>query len=114
LDRDVQAKLHLYADDTVVYTQASTILAAVQELQTAFQALQSTLLSLKLVLNTQKTKFMVFSKARVQPLDNCGLLSLDGKSIERVSSYKYLGIWIDEKLSFNEHISVLEAKTQET
>jgi len=48
LDRDVQAKLHLYADDTVVYTQASTILAAVQELQTTFQALQSTLLSLKL------------------------------------------------------------------
>jgi len=25
LDKDVKAKLHLYADDTVVYTQASTI-----------------------------------------------------------------------------------------
>lgn len=110
LDRDVQAKLHLYADDTVVYTQASTISVAVQELQTAFQALQYTLLSLKLVLNTQKTKFMVFSKARAQLLDNCGILSLDGKSIERVSSYKYLGIWIDDKLSFNEHITALVKK----
>lgn len=28
----------------------------------------------------------------------------DGTLIERVSSSKYLGIWIDEKLSFNVHI----------
>ena len=53
---------------------------------------------------------MVFSKARSQLLDNCSILSLDGKSIERVSSYKYLGIWIDDKLSFKVHINTLVKK----
>ncbi len=63
LGKDIDAKIHLYADDTVIYTHAPCIVGAVQELQAAFQSLQTSLLSLKLVLNSQKTKFMVFSKA---------------------------------------------------
>lgn len=45
-----------------------------------------------------ETKFMIFSKAWLQNCDSLGILSSDGTLIERVSSYKYLGIWIDEKL----------------
>ena len=100
LGKDIQAKIHVYADDTVIYTHAPSIVGAVQELQAAFQSLQTSLLSLKLVLNTQKMKFMVFTKAQSHLPGAFGIFTSEGKSIERVPSHKYLGIWVD-KLSFN-------------
>lgn len=38
----------------------------------------------------------------------------DGKSIERVPSYKYQGIWIDNKLLFSVHIAKLVRKLKVT
>lgn len=35
------------------------------------------------------------------------ILTVDDVHIERVTTYKYLGIWIDEKLAFDVHIDYL-------
>ncbi len=35
------------------------------------------------------------------------ILTIDDLHIERVSTYKYLGIWLDEKLAFDVHIDYL-------
>jgi len=59
-------------------------------LQTAFDIVQAQLYQLKLVLNAEKTKVMVFSNARKNELD-LNILTDHGKKIEVVSSYKYLG-----------------------
>lgn len=40
-------KVHLYADDTVIYSVASSLTQAVNESQTAFQQLQAPLYRLK-------------------------------------------------------------------
>jgi hypothetical protein len=32
------------------------------------------------------------------------ILTIKGQQIDRVNSYKYLGIWLDEKLNFKQHI----------
>lgn len=48
------AKLHLYADDTVIYSVASSVNQAIDDLQTAFKQLQTALFGLKLVLNPNK------------------------------------------------------------
>ena len=70
LDKNVQnAQLHFYADGTVIYCCASSLTKAFQNLQTAFYTVQHTLCQLKLILNTDKTKPMVFSKARNGPLN---------------------------------------------
>ena len=45
------------------------------------------------------------SKAAVPPI-----LTLEGTGIERVASYKYPGIWLDEKFTFNVHIENLLKK----
>ena len=63
-----------------------------------------------MALNALKTKVMIVSKTLLQSFDNLRMSMSDGTLIERVSSYKYLGIWIDEKLSFNVHISNLLKK----
>jgi hypothetical protein len=83
------AKLYLYADDTVIYTCAPSLVQAFEELQTVFQSLQASLNGLKLVLNVQKTKFMTFNSYNSKKVS---IVMSGGLSIEKVSSYKYLGI----------------------
>ncbi len=53
---------------------------------------------------------MFFSKAQTQVLDNLSIFTSDGKIIERVPSYKYLGIWIDDNFLFHVHIANLIRK----
>ena len=99
--------IHLYADDTILYCFSDSVQKSVHVLQIAFNLFQKSLLDLKLALNAEKTKFMLFTKGRVFTEYNPHLYSLNGISIERVPHYKYLGIWLDEKLTFNTHINIL-------
>lgn len=106
LGRDLKAaKVHLYADDTILYTTASSVNAAFTQLQSAFNHVQTFLIELKLVLNAKKTKTMSFTQSRSSP--NINVSTLDGTEIEGVSSYKYLGIWLDDKMSLGVHIESL-------
>ncbi len=45
------AKIHLYADDTIIYTVAQSMNHAIELLQDSFRSLQFSLIKLKLVLN---------------------------------------------------------------
>lgn len=101
------SRVHLYADDTILYCTANTITLAIDSLQQAFNTLQKSLFNLKLVLNPNKTKFMLFSKAKGIKSGAFHLTTLTGCDIEQVPVYKYLGIWIDENLNFSFHIDCL-------
>ena len=59
---------------------------------------------LNLVLNSSKTKVMWFGKQNA-PLPTGVITTSDV-----VTSYKYLGKWLDGTLSFSQHISKLQAK----
>ena len=74
---------HLYADDTVIYSCAPSLVKAVEELQTAFQSLQASIYGLNLVLNAQRTKFMTFTRARPLP-EKVSIVTYGGISIEKV------------------------------
>ena len=103
------AKFHFYADDTILYCSASSLTSAIQKLQSAFNVVQSNLNQLRLVLNSDKTKLMCFSKSRKTD-DACQIVIQNEKVIERVSVYKYLGFYLDENLSFKYHIECLTKK----
>ncbi len=101
------AAYHFYADDTVICCCASSVFSAFELLQSAFNVVQARLQSLKLVLNPNKSKIMVFAKA---PYSNDNTLSVTtacGSTIEVVSNYKYLGFLLDRELSFKLHIENL-------
>lgn len=104
------ATFHFYADDTVLYCCAASLALAVEHLQNAFVVVQDKLHELKLVLNADKTKLMLFttSKARLQNVPV--VVTVDGKEIEVVNSYKYLGILIDDSLNFKPHVLNLVKK----
>ena len=61
----------------------------------------------KLSLNVAKTNFMIFGNKRYE--ENY-MVSIDGININRVYVTKFLGVHIDSKLNWNEHISVIKTK----
>jgi hypothetical protein len=44
------------------------------------------------------------------PLPTGVITTSEGLELELVTSYKYLGVWLDGTLSFSQHISKLQAK----
>ena len=64
------------------------------------------------MLNVKKTKFSFFHKSSEK--DNIPLrlpnLNINGFTIERESSIKFLGVWIDENLTWRDHIHTVENK----
>lgn len=74
---------------------------AIDPSQTTFIPIQNALLQLKSALNTYKTKYMIFTGSKSCPDSN--VTTLDGTILERGTYYKYLGIWLDEKHTFEVH-----------
>jgi len=66
---------------------------------------------LGLRLNNEKCKFMIFSLSPRGPRQNVKM-NLGGKRLEQVSTYKYLGVHMDEKLNYARHVheAVTKAK----
>uniref|UniRef100_A0A3Q3ELG3 NACHT domain-containing protein n=1 Tax=Labrus bergylta TaxID=56723 RepID=A0A3Q3ELG3_9LABR len=61
----------------------------------------------KLSLNLNKTKFMIIAN---QKKDENVLLSIDGVNIERVSEFRFLGVIMDDKLTWKSHIAHVKKK----
>ena len=61
----------------------------------------------KMIFNPAKCKFLVISRLRREPLP---ALRLDGVPLECVSSLRYLGVWLDSKLCWREHIAQVSQK----
>ena len=69
------------------------------------------LISNKLTLNTAKTEFMLIgSRQKLSTLSSQPELSIDNVQIEKVTSVKSLGIFIDENLRWQTHIDKLSKK----
>ena len=66
----------------------------------------------KLPLSAKKTKYSFFHKSSKK--DNIPLrlpnLNINGLTVERESSIKFLGVWIDENLTWKDHIHTVENK----
>ena len=95
----------LFADDTTVTMSHSDLNVLVDTLNNELIKVQSWLRINKLILNTSKTHMMIFTKRNVD-VSNVHI-SLGGTIIEQVPNTKFLGINIDNKLSWNSHINAV-------
>jgi len=96
-----------YADDFAIITQSHShhiLQTKMQEIMKQFSDITD---ELKLEINTEKTKFMIFDTK-----NNNIKIRIKGKSIEKVNNYKYLGLWLDNKLTFKKQIDAMKTKTQ--
>lgn len=99
-------KTLLFADDTaLVFTGDTTS----QTINASLDRFHKWLCTNKLTVNCDKTKFMRFSNRRPEnraPLD----IEMNGTALEQVPSIKYLGVTIDDQLTFAEHIKQTASK----
>ena len=100
----------LYADDAVLLCAASTATELKKYLDTGFTQICTWYCENKLTLNVKKTKLMLTgSKNTLSAFENFEFKS-DGVVIDRVKSFKYLGVTTDEKWSWKPHIQNLVKK----
>jgi hypothetical protein len=91
---------------------ASTVVECIQKILEDLDALSDWLKFDKLKLNVTKTKFMIITCKRFSATD-LALLTIDGEQIEEVQSMKYLGVQIDNKLAFKEHLNLIVKKNRQ-
>uniref|UniRef100_A0A8C7QED6 Reverse transcriptase domain-containing protein n=1 Tax=Oncorhynchus mykiss TaxID=8022 RepID=A0A8C7QED6_ONCMY len=107
-----ESLIHLYADDTILYTSGPSLDTVLTTLQASFNAIQLSFRGLQLLLNTSKTKCMLFNRSLPAPARLSNITTLDGSDLEYVDNYKYLGVWLDCKLYFQTHIKHLQSKVK--
>ena len=103
-----ESLIHLYADDTILYTSGPSLDTVLTNLQTSFNAIQLSFCGLQLLLNASKTKCMLYNRSLPTPARPSSITILDGS--DYVDIYKYLGVWLDCKLSFQTHTKHLQSK----
>jgi hypothetical protein len=96
----------LYADDTVIISSSTDIISTISKLSESALIVERYLQSMSMRLNTGKSYYMMFN---VPAELGKGSLTTANWSIQRVESFKYLGIWFDSDLSFNVHCTKLIA-----
>ena len=107
---DIDVDLHpdtlvsLFADDTAVWTQRGVDQEHSQRImQEEIHKICEWARKWKMKLNEGKTKTVAIS-TKPSDTDWKPTLQLNGKSVDTVPSHKFLGVQIDNKLRFPEHI----------
>lgn len=101
LQLNLKGKLILYADDAVLSYACEDMQSLENAMQQDAIAICNWLATNILTLNVKKTCYMTFGKARVQPDMN---IRFENQTIDRVRRFTYLGLRLDESLSFHHHI----------
>ena len=105
------ANVVMYADDTTLYSSSNNINDLFNILNNNLANLDIWFKSNYLTLNTDKTFYTIISN-RVIPHELN--ISVNGLNLKRCSSFNFLGVIIDEKLIFKEHITMVQSKISKT
>ena len=96
----------LFADDTNFFCSGQDLKSVAESITNEMVKLKQWFNKNKLSLNLKKTKFMIFSKLKRDEI----ILSIDGVNIERVHDFRFLGVILDEKFSWKNHVAHIKAK----
>ena len=92
----------LYADDTSVFIEGYEYDKLIEIMNNEMKQVDIWLQANGLVINQEKTHYMVFHRAGIKT--NSNEISIRDNIIPRVSSTKFLGLIIDDQLKWLEHI----------
>ena len=100
----------LYADDTNVLLNGKNINELMDIINNELQKLYIWLRANKLTLNIDKTYYMIFHRARIKNKDLSLGISINNCALKKVENCKYLGIILDTRISWVEHITYVKNK----
>lgn len=96
----IDHNLRIFADDTNLFIAGDSIRSVNRDAQLAIDSLYNWFVANKLTVNVDKTCYMVFPRSNTSDIN----LFLNGLLIKKVDNCRYLGVIIDDELSWREHI----------
>ena len=101
------AKFILYADDANIIITGDNMTEIEEHLSRLIPGAVNWVNGNGLLLNLKKTNYMIFSKRRnLSPIE----LKIINITIKRVNEKKFLGVIIDDKLTWKSHINAMKTK----
>ena len=97
----------LFADDTTLYTSNKNVNNLCADMSAELVLVKEWLLSNRLTLNVKKTFYMIFSLRKV-PEDT--RVTIGSQVLDRQHNGKFLGVILDDKLTFREHTDLVSKK----
>ena len=102
----------MFADDTNLFYSHNDIKTLFKTVNNELKNIHEWFKANKLSLNADKTKYVFFHKTRISdylPLQ-LPTLYIDAYKIKRVYFTKFLGVMLDENLTWKKHIELIESK----
>jgi ribonuclease HI len=97
----------LYADDGALWKRGRNIEYVEKSMQKAVNEVENWVNKWSFRLSVEKTKVICFSKKRKSPNIK---INLYGQTLEQVTEIRFLGVWMDTKLTFASHIKKVQDK----
>ena len=106
-------KFYLFADDTNIYCESSDLSNLIKIVNRELRSVKKWLDANKLSLNIDKTNYIIFHSSSVS-IPSDAVIKIGKKHIKRVRFVKFLGLLLDEHLSWKYHLSELSKKLART
>jgi len=104
LKESTKEKLHMYADDTSIFISGKDPQKLQEDANQCLEHIMSWFDANNLIINETKTNYIVFSGGKQIP-SSLNEIMINGKKITRSDTVKYLGVVLDSKLKFDQHIT---------
>lgn len=109
INHNENAEIIAFADDIAILKRGKTYEEVERKLNEEIKIIEKIAADKNLTFSSEKTKLMVFTRKRKQEDIVCWI---NGKRIKKTDGWKYLGIYFDEKLNFDEHIKNMTMKAR--
>ena len=99
--------ISMYADDTIIFYTGLDTNEIMRFLQEDLNRVAQWMENSRLILSERKTKLMLFgTKPRLNKVSSFNV-QINGHDIERIPKFSYLGVMLDENLTWKEHTEVV-------
>ena len=104
------SKAILFADDTTIYISSNNVDNMFHKLNMDLVYLVDWFITNKLSLNVNKSNYLLLLSSELLQVDIHKEIIVGTERIKRVSSCKFLGIIIDDKLCWSSHLNYINVK----
>lgn len=105
----INGRIFCYADDTTLVNHASSIEELTRLTNGDLDIIVEYFRKNGLKINIEKTRLIIF-RNRNKRINSSNKFIMNGKVINESTSVKYLGLWLDPYLTWNNHISHIKNK----
>lgn len=106
IEIDLDCFVNMLADDTAIYLVGPNLADLVVQMNLILKKLYRWICENSLALNIKKTKYMIIAnRSNLNKVVESPIIRISQDSIDRVLSYKYLGVILDQMLNLKEHVS---------